>query len=783
MRHLRTAVTFAKRRVEFRSVADCGCDTYAPADEELPAPPDPDAGEAAGWTGVLAVEGEPTGDGRVIEPNALRWGDLPIPLRWAKEDEGGHFGAVVVGRINSISRNGLRIEAEGDFDLGSEEGREAARQVSEGLTTGVSVDLDDVDMEVRVAGDLLSNDVIEEGFEVPTASEADADGRVTVMEVSSDDEMLVTKDARVRAATMVATPAFVEARIALSDGFRKKKKEKRKKDDEDKPGYAAYQTLEELLEDAPGGGLPDAYRPAEADDVPAGRACANCVLFVEGEQDDAGNVWCAWWEDWVQGEFYCDAWQGDADVDEEQGEEAALVASLSPEERTPTTGMAEEAQRALDWRADGNAGGEENTVQRARSIAAREPLGADTIRRMNAFFSRNARYPNQSGFSPGDDGYPSAARVAWGLWGGNAGRSWSSRLVERINREDALAASAYQVRTGSFVEWSWQDGTAQGQVERIVRDGQLEVPGTDTVINGDEDNPAVLIESWRRVELEAGVFFEPTGSMVGRRMDALTPIEPLRERPDGASVRASAIGDKPPAEWFADPGLSEQTPFTVTDDGRVFGHLATWGTCHTGFPQECVTAPTSASRYAYFRTGAVLTADGTEVPTGRVTMDTLHAGRRLGAADTSAHYEHTGIAVADVAAGEDEHGIWIAGALRKGVTEEQVEVLRASPLSGDWRSIGGRLELVAALAVNSPGFPIPRALVASGRVRALQGLPGPTPATIPSTEGFGLSEDDLRALEKVARRERTAEAARRADVEKARRRVLVAAAEAKVRGR
>src|SRR5699024_6608649 len=32
------------------------------------------------------------------------------------------------------------------------------------------------------------------------------------------------------------------------------------------------------------------------------------------------------------------------------------------------------------------------------------------------------------------------------------------------------------------------------------------------------------------------------------------------------------------------------------------------------------------------------------------------------------------------------------------------------PLSGDWRTIGGNLELVAALAVNTPGFPI----VASG---------------------------------------------------------------------
>lgn len=82
--------------------------------------------------------------------------------------------------------------------------------------------------------------------------------------------------------------------------------------------------------------------------------------------------------------------------------------------------------------------------------------------------------------------------------------------------------------------------------------------------------------------------------------------------------------------------------------------------------------------------------------------------------------------MADVAIGEDEHGIWVAGAVRPGAAPEQVHALRGSPLSGDWRWIDGEYELVAALAVNTPGFPIPReadtetpALVASGRPPAL----------------------------------------------------------------
>jgi hypothetical protein len=53
------------------------------------------------------------------------------------------------------------------------------------------------------------------------------------------------------------------------------------------------------------------------------------------------------------------------------------------------------------------------------------------------------------------------------------------------------------------------------------------------------------------------------------------------------------------------------------------------------------------------------------------------------------------------------------------VTEEQVRALRASALSGDWRRHGTGLELMAALCVNVAGFPIPRAVAASGSPIAL----------------------------------------------------------------
>lgn len=177
----------------------------------------------------------------------------------------------------------------------------------------------------------------------------------------------------------------------------------------------------------------------------------------------------------------------------------------------------------------------------------------------------------------------------------------------------------------------------------------------------------------------------------------------------------------PAGDWFIDPKLSGPTPLTFHADGRVEGHIALWGTCHTGFRGSCVTAPSSHTGYALFRTGALITAEGTEVAVGRITMDTGHAALSLSAAPAAAHYDNTGNAVADVSAGEDAHGIWVAGALRSTVTDEQLRALRSSPMSGDWRTSGGNLELVSVLAVNLPGFPVPRvtAMVASGRTASL----------------------------------------------------------------
>lgn len=185
-----------------------------------------------------------------------------------------------------------------------------------------------------------------------------------------------------------------------------------------------------------------------------------------------------------------------------------------------------------------------------------------------------------------------------------------------------------------------------------------------------------------------------------------------------AALIASAAPLAPPAEWFENPKLTKPTHLTIDDEGRVFGHIAAWDVDHIGLPFG-TRAPRSVSNYAYFRTGSIKTAENKVVKVGQLTLTGGHAPLSANAALAVKHYDDTASAVADLAAGEDRFGIWVSGALRPGVTAEQVRALRASSPSGDWRPIRGALELVAVCQVNVPGFPVAEVMVAGGQVTAL----------------------------------------------------------------
>lgn len=168
---------------------------------------------------------------------------------------------------------------------------------------------------------------------------------------------------------------------------------------------------------------------------------------------------------------------------------------------------------------------------------------------------------------------------------------------------------------------------------------------------------------------------------------------------------AVVVPVEPPAEWFTplDPAAGAYD-VTIEDDGRIHGYpAATWDSCHLSF-EDCLTPPRSMSDYAYFKVGNVRTASGERVRTGPLTLKGGHADRNLTAAKAMAFYDDTNSAFADVAIGENELGIWIAGGLRPETTPEAIRAAMASGFSGDWRWIGDGYELIALSAVNTPGF-------------------------------------------------------------------------------
>ena len=57
---------------------------------------------------------------------------------------------------------------------------------------------------------------------------------------------------------------------------------------------------------------------------------------------------------------------------------------------------------------------------------------------MYSYFSRHEVDKEGQGFYSGDEGYPSAGRIAWALWGGDVGFSWTKRKIEEIGKEEKL---------------------------------------------------------------------------------------------------------------------------------------------------------------------------------------------------------------------------------------------------------------------------------------------------------------------------------------------------------
>ena len=165
------------------------------------------ASDMVDWSGVIVVEGIPTGDNplRQFAEGSLVWAELPLPLRWNKEDSHGGIPQTVtvnVGRIDEIWREGKEIKASGVFNLNEEDGKRASQLVKNKFLRGISIDADDIsDADVELIWKDTEN--------------SDEDDVDDLSMLFASPELIIYHSARIRAATLCDIPAFVEANISI----------------------------------------------------------------------------------------------------------------------------------------------------------------------------------------------------------------------------------------------------------------------------------------------------------------------------------------------------------------------------------------------------------------------------------------------------------------------------------------------------------------------------------------------------------------------------------------
>jgi len=104
---------------------------------------------------------------------------------------------------------------------------------------------------------------------------------------------------------------------------------------------------------------------------------------------------------------------------------------MAKEGYKPTAGMKSAANRAIRWKEEGKATGAGTAVgwTRAGQLSRGETLSLSTVKRMYSFFSRHE--VDKKGKDFYNTSNPSNGRIMWDAWGGDAGFSWSRKIVER----------------------------------------------------------------------------------------------------------------------------------------------------------------------------------------------------------------------------------------------------------------------------------------------------------------------------------------------------------------
>ena len=729
--------------------------------------------------GVLAPEGIETGDGRGFREGAISSRPLPYPLRL--EVVGTHGGTtsdvVTVGRIDEAWRDDATgmWRFRGAIILSKPQASAAIEGIIDGSGTGVSIDADAMAVDM-------------EGF---------SDEAVATAEAAGKNPTTWFSETRVAGLTIVPIPAFHEAYIALGHDF--------VEDMTEEQITAAAGILEDCgcgegkSKLATGGlvppgtmaligesGSPDYVIPKSVVAKFNKARMEEIAAFAPGTKDgarkggDVDNMEA--WRNRTAGPLPSST-TDPTTTSAGRGLDTSTGADMAESRRTATGASAPHTVSSMSGASDPSRMGSSSTIPVTTDQGA---LGADRASIADASTRGISNLSQIPSTSPAGR-LTTAPASSVGLGSTTSPAPTAGTSGSKAESSGALAASAGSPIVGATrserlsadtesASVAFAPGTRDGPgwithpipTSRIRRywvrgEGAAKIRWGE---GGDFNrcraqlakyvqNPEWLAGLCANMHKEAlGIW--PAQHAASARAAVLasgalpSPMINLVEPEPGEAITAAAgFPGGFPAEWFANPKFRQLTPLTIDkESGRIFGHLAQWGVCHIGVSGSCVKPPHSRSNYANFLKGVVDTTAG-EQPVGCFTYGIGHADPRLRAAAATAHYDRPDAVVAYVNVGEDSFGIWYSGVLRPGVDEELVDEFRAvGAVSGDWRPVGHfGLDLVASVAVNTPGFPVSiaasggevTALIAAGMVTQ----PDPEPESAP--ESFADANADFLA--------------------------------------
>ncbi|MEU0058686.1 phage minor head protein [Streptomyces sp. NPDC006334] len=674
--------------------------TMATAAQTEPEPPPPPVRTWSTPEGAaLAFENMQTGDGRIFTEKALFWdGAGPWPLQYAEAMGQGHDGAELAGAIQVLGRDGARITGSGVLYLTQPAGFDAALLLEQGAPLGVSVDLDDVDVQ-------LVDTTATPGEDEPLALAASF-ASASVMRLDDGTWMISAQD----------RPEWTASGIEI-----------------------AHSARTTMLFTSPGGSIsPATARRVFGPQVTAAAGDANPDGGVIFHEERSGDYLIRITRARLRGATLVSMPAYDKarivldPLDEQTAAATPIVAASGDDHQrvvtyvrsSPTPVSARHLSTALALSLDSVRGHLARALEAGAIVRLARGLyvGASTLPEgaITAAACGDLDLPVHDDRDAPWDGDKAASRIlAWAT--DEQGNVDPDKLAEGFLYQDPgkdpATAGAYKL---PFADVFTDGGT---QRLEIVPAGVLAVAD---VLEGsmggidlpDDDRQEIRGRIETLYENLAKAFGDPT--LTPPWSDEATASAALDALYDerGAEILASAwrvleAGEPLPAEWFREPTIAELPPGSGgvhVAGGRAYGWVAQAGVPHAVHGRK-VTIEKLAARgidFTHFLRTRLHLDDGSEARVGAFTMNVGHHRDGYECETAVCQYDDSRTVAAVVTVGVNEGGMWFSGAAAPWLAPWDRLVFQACQPSYHMTQGGdGRWQLRAVLSVPVPGHSSP----------------------------------------------------------------------------